>query len=264
MTYFNSETAVTRTGTSHTGHLSGEWNIGDNPNGGYMVACALRAVAAEVPHPDPISVTTHFLRPGAPDRPFEVNVDVIRSGRMSSVARATFLQDGKERIELLCAFGDLDTAVGIDTQMTIPAIDIPPPDACPQRSGETQGIHLPILNRLDVRIHPEQAKAGTYPRAEVSGWIRFVDQQDADTFALPVMADAFPPSPFAMLGVVGWVPTLELTVHVRRKPAPGWIRAQLITQDLDAGRMIESGLLWDSTGALVAQSRQLGLVMQQG
>lgn len=264
MTYFDSETAVTSAGPSHTGHLSGEWNIGDNPNGGYMVACALRAVAAEVAHPDPISVTTHFLRPGTPDRPFEVNVDVIRSGRMSSVARATFLQDGKERIELLCAFGDLDTAVGIDTQMTIPAIDIPPPDACPQRSGESQGIHLPILNRLDVRIHPEQAKAGTYPRAEVSGWIRFVDQQDADTFALPVMADAFPPSPFAMLGVVGWVPTLELTVHIRRKPAPGWIRAQLITQDLDEGRMIESGLLWDSTGALVAQSRQLGLVMQQG
>lgn len=264
MTYFDSETAVTRAGTSHTGHLSGEWNIGDNPNGGYMVACALRAVAAEVAHPDPISVTTHFLRPGTPDRPFEVDVDVIRSGRMSSVARATFLQDGKERIELLCAFGDLDAAVGIDTQMTIPAIEIPPPDACPQRSGESQGIHLPILNRLDVRIHPEQAKAGTYPRAEVSGWIRFVDQQDADTFALPVMADAFPPSPFAMLGVVGWVPTLELTVHIRRKPAPGWIRAQLITQDLDAGRMIESGLLWDSTGALVAQSRQLGLVMQQG
>lgn len=263
MSYFDTETTVVADGQSYRGHLSPNWNIGDNPNGGYMVACALRAVAASVPHADPISITTHFLRPGSPEAPFEVNVNIVRIGRMSSVARATLIQAGKERLEVLCAFGDLSASVGIETELTVPPIDLPDPENCPQRSGETQGIHLPILNRLDVRIHPEQAKAGTYPDAEVSGWIRFTDGQAPDTYALPVFADAFPPSPFALLGVVGWVPTLELTVHVRRRPVPGWIKAQLITRDLDHGRMIESGLLWDASGALVAQCRQLGLVMKQ-
>lgn len=263
MSNFDTETAVTANGDLYRGNLSADWNIGDNPNGGYMVACALRAVAESVPHEDPISITTHFLRPGSPGTEFDVKVTVVRIGRMSSVARATFIQDGKDRLEVLCAFGDLTATVGIDTELTISPIDLPSPEECPQRSGESQGIHLPILNRLDVRIHPEQAKAGTYPIAEVSGWIRFKDGQDPDTFALPVFADAFPPSPFALLGVVGWVPTLELTVHIRRRPVSGWIKAQLMTQDLDHGRMIESGLLWDESGALVAQCRQLGLVMRQ-
>ena len=260
---FDRETQLVQSDTLFTGTLSPEWNIGDNPNGGYMVACAMNAITKLVPHADPMTITTHFLRPGLGGEPFEINVNVIRVGRTSSVARATLIQRGKERIEILCAFCDLETSVGVDTNISIPVIDLPPPDQCPLRSGETQGIHLPILDRIEVRLHPEQAKAGTYPSAEVSGWIRFADGREPDTLSLPVFADAFPPSPFAMLGVVGWVPTLELTVHVRRKPAPGWIKAQLITRDLDQGRMIESGLLWDSTGQLVAQSRQLGLVMAQ-
>lgn len=260
---FDRDTQLTQNDNSFTGTLAPQWNIGDNPNGGYMVACAMRAIATLVPHADPMTITTHFLRPGMADEPFEVQVNVIRIGRTSSVARATLLQQGKPRIEVLSAFCDLAESVGIETSISIPAIELPPPTECPLRSGETQGIHLPILNRLEVRLHPEQAKAGTYPSAEVSGWIRFADQREPDTMSLAVFADAFPPSPFAMLGVVGWVPTLELTVHVRRPPAPGWIKAQLVTRDLDHGRMIESGLLWDSTGQLVAQSRQLGLVMDQ-
>jgi acyl-CoA thioesterase len=60
------------------------------------------------------------------------------------------------------------------------------------------------------------------------------------------------------------VPTVELTIHVRRRPAPGWILGQFRTEDLSEGRMIENGLLWDSTGQLVAQARQLALVRTPG
>jgi acyl-CoA thioesterase len=58
------------------------------------------------------------------------------------------------------------------------------------------------------------------------------------------------------------VPTIELTVHVRRRPAPGWMLGQFRTLDLIDGRLIEDGVLWDSAGNLVAQSRQLALVRQ--
>ena len=94
----------------------------------------------------------------------------------------------------------------------------------------------------------------------MSGWIRFRDGRAPDTLAALLFADAFPPSVFGLLGMVGWVPTVELTVHVRRRPAPGWMLGQFRTHDLSDGRMIEDGALWDSQGQLVVQSRQLGLV----
>jgi acyl-CoA thioesterase len=110
-------------------------------------------------------------------------------------------------------------------------------------------------------IHPDQARAGQAGEATVSGWIRLADGVAPDTRSLVLFADAFPPSLFGALGMVGWVPTVELTVHVRRRPASGWILGRLATNDLHDGRMIEDGTLWDETGALVAQSRQLGLLL---
>ncbi len=264
MHQFDAETAVARAEDGvYRGRLSGAWNIGDNPNGGYMVAAALGALTEALPHPDPVSVTTHFLRPGAAGSDFEVHVDVIRAGRTLSTARASLVQEGKSRLEILAAFADLSVPAGVDADLTIAAPELPPPDECPQRTGDIQGIHLPITERLDTRLHPEQSRPGQAGRAEISGWIRFADGRPPDARALLLFADAFPPSPLGALGLVGWVPTIELTVQVRRRPAPGWIKARLVTQDLHEGRMVESGALWDSSGGLVAQSRQLGLVLQR-
>ena len=76
------------------------------------------------------------------------------------------------------------------------------------------------------------------------------------------MADAFPPAVFGLLGPVGWVPTIELTVHLRRRPSPGWLLGEFWSEDLSDGRVLEDGALWDASGHLVAQSRQLALVRQ--
>jgi acyl-CoA thioesterase len=65
-----------------------------------------------------------------------------------------------------------------------------------------------------------------------------------------------------LLGNIGRVPTVELTVHVRRQPAAGWLRGRFECDDLHQGRMIETGALWDSSGALVARCRQIGLLIQ--
>lgn len=137
---------------------------------------------------------------------------------------------------------------------------IPPPDDCPARSAGEQGVELPILDRLDIRIHPDQARAGQAGDAVVSGWIRRRDLVAPDPASMVIFADAFPPSVFGRFGAVGWVPTIELTVHVLRRPAPGWILGRFVTTDLQDGRLIEDGTLWDASGAVVARSRQLGLL----
>ncbi|MGD8830702.1 MAG: thioesterase family protein [Pseudomonadales bacterium] len=265
MTQFDTESSTRRDADGHwSGHVSGAWSIGENPNGGYLTSLALSAVLDAVPHPDPISLTTHFLRPGIAEAPCRVRVEVIRSGRTLSTVRATLLQEDKPRIEVLAALSDLDRPAGVDTELTLPAPALPAPEVCVPRSGAMQNLHLPILERLSVLLHPDLAVPGSADRAEMSGWIGFADGRAPDARALALFTDAFPPSPLSLLGVIGWVPTLELTVHVRRRPAPGWIRARFVTDDLHEGRMIETGALWDSNGALVAQSRQIGLVTASG
>jgi len=254
-------------GRSHEGEfvfssrVSQDWNIGDNPNGGFLVSIALRALAEVVEHPHPLSVTTHFLRPGVPEETCEIYVRLIRHGRTLSTASAQLIQQGKPRIEVIAAFGDLSRSVGTTETLSIEKPDLPDPETCVPRTGSTQGIELPLTQSLDVRLHPAQVVPGSFPRAEVSGWIRFADGREPDAHALQLFVDAFPPSAASLLGKVGWVPTLELTTHVRALPSAGWIGGRFVTSDLAGGRMIESGALWDSNGTLVAQSRQLGMVM---
>lgn len=264
MSDYDQETAVSHLGSNRwSGHISGQWNIGENPNGGYLTSITMAAMLAAVDHPDPLTVTTHFLRPGLPDADCEILVDVIRTGRTLSNVRATLSQDGKPRLEVLAAFANLAAPAGVDAPITLVQPVLPDPDDCVQRSGSDQGVNLPILSRLDTRLDPATATPGGSEEAEIRGMIRFVDGRAPDSRSLALFADAFPPSPFSFLGSIGWVPTLELTVHLRRRPAPGWIFARFETDDLHEGRMVESGALWDSQGHLVAQSRQIALVMKR-
>jgi acyl-CoA thioesterase len=243
------------------GRIRSGYNIGANPNGGYLLAVAAGAMRAATPaHPDPLSLTVHYLKPGLPDADCSVEVEVLRPGRSLSTVRATLAQHDGPRLELLAAMGDLGVAAAATPSVEPPPPALPPPDACTPRSPHEQGVALPILERLDVRLHPEEARAGAAGRAQVTGWIRFRDGRDPDALAALLFADAFPPAVFGLLGTVGWVPTVELTVQLRRRPSPGWMIGQFRTTDLAGGRLIEDGLLWDASGGLVAQSRQLALL----
>lgn len=266
MSTFDDHTRLHTAGDSRfTGRVDPSWNIGTNPNGGYLLSLAVAALRQAAPqHPDPLSVTVHYLRPGLADQPCTVDAQVVRSGRTLTTGRATLTQEGGARIEVLAALGDLSVSAASGAAsppgLTIAAPDMPPPDRCVARSGDEQGVDLPIMQRLDIRLHPDEARAGAVGRAQVSGWIRFRDDRPPDTLASLLFVDAFPPSVFGLLGMVGWVPTVELTVHLRRRPAPGWMLGQFRTHDMLDGRIIEDGVLWDANGDLIAQSRQLALV----
>ncbi|MGE0312981.1 MAG: thioesterase family protein [Lautropia sp.] len=268
MSQFDDETRLSRTADDRfEGRVHAAYNIGTNPNGGYLMAIAVAAVRARVPqHPDPLSVTVHYQRPGAGDEACEVVTEVLRSGRSVSTVRAQLLQQGKPRLDLVAAMGVLPSpeAVAANPSLTIPPPAMPAPDACIARTGAVQGIFIPLLERMDILLHPDESKPASMNEARVSGYARFRDGRAPDTLSALLFADAFPPAVFSLLGLVGWVPTIELTVHVRRRPAPGWVLGRFRVDDLADGRMIEDGALWDSEGTLFARSRQLAMLLKKG
>ncbi|HEV7678611.1 MAG TPA: thioesterase family protein [Candidatus Dormibacteraeota bacterium] len=258
---FDTDTAVEQI-APHTwrGAVSDRWSIGPYPNGGYVLAIALNAVRREVPHPDPFTVTAHYLSPPQ-HAPIDVEVEVIRSGRAHSTAMARMLQDGRERVRILANYGDHSQSQGPTIVQGEPPA-MPPPDECPPtpvNGPMPNGLIAAIRDRIEVRPAPGTmgwADGSRSGRGELGGWARFADGRPLDTHALPLLADGLPPAVFN-LSEGGWVPTLELTVHVRARPAQGWLRCWFRTRFLVDGYLEEDGELWDSEGRLVALSRQL-------
>ncbi|WP_425563724.1 hypothetical protein [Prauserella halophila] len=100
-----------------------------------------------------------------------------------------------------------------------------------------------ISARVDYRLHRVPGFwHGRPSREPVSEfWMRFADGRDADPVGLAMLVDAA--APVALdLGVAG-SSTVELTVHVRARPAPGWLacRAAARRRGAVAGRRAGAG-----------------------
>jgi acyl-CoA thioesterase len=220
----------------------------------------VKAIAAVVPQPDPFSVTTHFLSVAKPG-PAEVATEVVRVGKGHSTAVARLIQDGREVLRTLAVFGDLGAIEG-PTVVTVAPPALPPPEECDR--GRPAPSLPKIADRLDVFTAPGTTSwlSGSHNDvAELGGWIRLRDGREPDAVSLVFFADAFPPPVLNLSAVTTpWVPTIELTVHVRARPAPGLLRAWFRTRALVGGYLEEDGELWDSSGKLVAMSRQLARI----
>ncbi|MGH3442719.1 MAG: acyl-CoA thioesterase [Nitriliruptorales bacterium] len=257
---FDAGTAVERIADRRwRGDVSPDWTVfGGAPNGGYLQAMALRAVRGELTKPHPLTSTSHFLTT-CESGPAEIDVEVLRTGRRHETAVATVHQADGERLRVTAIFGDLDAADGPTWDGAEPPA-IPPLDEC---IAAPLDIDLPpVVRRFDVRLNP--AHVGwlvNQPsgRAEMAGWLRFADGREPDVAALPLFADALPPVAFNVLDRLSWVPTLELTVHVRARPATGWLRCVFRSRGLVGGYHEEDGEIWDAEDRLVAVTRQLAL-----
>ena len=114
MALFDEETSITDVGEGvWETRLSANWNIGANSNGGYAMSPVLRALRELTGQPDPISVTTHFLRPVQGGTVGRIEATLIRAGRTTATARGALSVDGKERLVVIAAFGNVEERVGI-------------------------------------------------------------------------------------------------------------------------------------------------------
>jgi hypothetical protein len=234
------------------------WDIGGNANGGYLLAIAGRAMA-EVTGRPPLTITAHYLSP-APAGPCRIEVSPVRAGRRMATATAVLAQDGREVLRVLGTFADQTVDGPTLVAGSPPAL--PPYDDCDAPAMPEQGPVPALDERLAVRVRPgDDGFRHGRPTgvAEIAGWFAFVDERPVDSIGLLLVADAFPPPVFNTSLPVAWVPTLELTVHVRGVPAPGPLRCAFRSRFIQGGLLEEDGEVWDSDDHLVAQSRQLSL-----
>ena len=267
---FEHDTAVERIGDDrYRGRIDPGWAVIDGaaPNGGYVMALAARAMRDPVPHPDPVTVTAHYL---APPEPGEVTVDVevLRTGRRHSTVAASLRQGDREVARLLGTFGDLSAASG-PTRVDRQPPALPPREDCVAFTDDAEqradsGIPAPpIALRFDHRIPPSAlgwTQGTPSGNGAIGGYVSWRDGAPMDTLGLLVVADCYPPAVFdSGIGGLGWVPTIELTVQVRKRPSRGDLRAWFTTSAVTEGYLEEDDEIWDADGDLVVLSRQLAL-----
>jgi hypothetical protein len=243
------------------------WDIAGNANGGYLLAVAARAIADAVGRP-PLTITAHYLAPGRAGD-CEVDVEVLRAGRRMATATARLRTPEGDVIAVIGTFGEQTSGGPRLVDAEPPAL--PPFERCVRTAPPGDG-ESGFGDRVHVRIRPEDAGfvTGNHSgRAEIAGWFTFSDpgsdlgaiEQQIDAIGLLQVADAFVPVCFNHPDVPrAWAPTLELTVHVRGTPAPGPLRCRFRSQFIQDGMFEEDGEVWDASGTLVAQSRQLALI----
>ena len=265
---FDVDTAVAALGDGrYQAEVSDRWGLlgagGGFANGGYALAICLRALQAESGHPDPVAVSATYLsrvRFG----PAQVHVEPIRSGRRLSAVAGRLVQDGKERVRVVASFADLTAASG-RTELRNEPPDLPPPAQCLALATRDDVPGFSLADRLEFRYVELPGWRRGAPAGQHSDqfWMRLApDEQgrvrDPDTLAVAAMVDMATP-PVIDLGEAGST-TIELTVHVRGVPAPGWLACRVSTRHVIDGLHDEDFEIWDSAGRLVAQSRQLALL----
>lgn len=259
MSQFAQDTAVERVGENRwRGELREGWRIGAVPNGGYVLAVAGRVLSEALDHPDPLSVNAFYLAPTVLG-PIDCQLETLRVGRNTTHASVRMFQQGELKVLVTAAYTDLSSLAG-ETWSAKPRPGYPSWEECTPSGQDKveffrERVEIRLVSGVEVFSRREPNGSG-----EFCGWIRHRDGAAPDAISLLMFADAFAPPVFTIFGPLHWVPTIELTVQVRARPAPGPLQARFYSRHLTRGVIEEDGEFWDSAGELVALSRQTAKV----
>ena len=257
------------------GNIDERWWTPRGPLGGYVMAIVMRGLALAVDDSErrPRVLTTYFLRPPEAG-PVIVRPVVERSGRSLTTASARLEQGGTLVALALGAFSK-PWPGPLLSETPMPGVEppgdrwAPPPDRSPPPDRDDQSRNSPELRpppfldlvSMDGRFGPPPFSGAD--RAEAGGWLGLREERPVDALTVLIAADAWYPAPWPRLRALAPAPTIEMTVHFRAPlPLPdslllGRFRTRLVRD----GFFEEDGELWAPDGSLVAQSRQLGLLI---
>ncbi|HEU0131555.1 MAG TPA: thioesterase family protein [Mycobacteriales bacterium] len=264
MTKFAADTAVTPLGGgAYDTAVSPDWWVYTGPNGGYIASLVLRAMTAEVDDPGRAarSLTVHYLRPAA-SAPARVTTRVVRAGRSVTTLAADLYQEDTHVATALAAFARPreGTPSFHDATPPYPAgPDETPPSAWPDH------LRPPIARQFEYRPLTTERLFEGAERAEAAAWLRLADPEPYDPVLLATVSDAVVPAVFAKATTPLAAVTVDLTVHFRgpatAPPGDGWCLAAFRSTVAADGYVEEDGEMYAADGTLLAQSRQLAVLV---
>ena len=251
--------------------VSPDWRAGRGPHGGYLAAILLRAMTLAVGDPAraPRSLTIHYARAPQPG-PVSVETVIERAGRSLSTVSARMEQEGRLTALVLGAFSVPWSGPEIDDMPMPPVAPARAPG--PPRCGTSEGREIPPM-AAHITLQPRfggRPFSGEEQPMEFGGWLGHAEERASDALSLVFFVDALIPDPFMRLPEPNAAPTIDLTVHFRCAPAaPGagterLCLARTRCRLIHEGFFEEDGILWGADGRVLAQSRQLALLLPMG
>jgi acyl-CoA thioesterase len=263
---FERDTAVELRGEGHyEARIDPGWFVVRGPNGGYVAAILLRALAHAVGDASraPRSLTVHYTAPPV-EGPARIETRVERRGRKLTSVSARLRQGDRLLALALAAFSQSREA---------PAFrDLSPPEVAPPERCVAIPKRIPIHERFDQRWAVGAPPFSGSQSAFAGGWIRLTEAEGFAALDAPLVAafcDAWPPSVFGRLTEpqAGGVPTIDLTIHFRTALPAETVRlgdfALCVFRSRYSrdGFLEEDGEIWSADGELLAHSRQLALLL---
>jgi acyl-CoA thioesterase len=261
---FDLDTAVQDLGDGRFGaEMSERWWVERGPNGGYVAAVVLRAIqAAAALERAPRSLAIQF--PRAPVAgPVEISVRTEREGRAVTFLSARMEQDGKLQATALAVLADDLDASGF-AELQMPSVE-PPAELYSPDPEQVSGMPTMFQNYSVRPALGDEAFSGGAPYSGV--WMRTREPRLLDAPLAAAILDAWFPAPFIRLDGPVPAPTIDYTVHFRAPlPEPdasaGDPYLAIFRSGLARGGFVEEdGELWSQDGKLLAQSRQLALLL---
>jgi acyl-CoA thioesterase len=269
-TRFERDTAVEKVDEHRYGAtLRPDWWVQRGPNGGYLGAIILRTIVDAVGDDDraPRSFTVHYA--AAPEEgDVTITTEIVRSGR-SLTSCAARMHQGNRLLAVAMAACSRSRESPEFCDLVMPTVTRVA--ELPRR--ELHAEAPPFARRWDTRWAvgtPPFDAAGEPARSHEAiggSWMRLEEPQPLDAPGIAALADAHIPPVFVRTDVQLVVPTIDLTVHFRR-PLPydgaapdDFLLAVFRTNAAADGFMEEDGEIWAADGTLLAQCRQLAVIM---
>jgi acyl-CoA thioesterase len=264
VTKFADDTAITPIGDgTYAVAVSPDWWVFTGPNGGYVASVILRAMTGTVAEPRRAarSLTVHYLR-AAQAGPAEVRTTVARAGRSLSTVTAELHQDGERLALATAAFAAPREGGWAFHDAVAPAVPRPE-DLSTQRLPDA--VMPAIAHRFEYRPVTTGRVFGGADRADVTAWLRPREAAPYDPVLLATVSDAHAPAVFAKASAPLATVTVDLTVHFRAPSgaghASGWCLGTFRSTVAADGYVEEDGEMYAEDGTLLAQSRQLAVLV---
>ena len=238
-----------------SGHVAENWSINGIPDGGYLMAILANAMMHHSEMKSTPIITANFLNRCEPGDA-EVTIEKMSASRQFSRLQGSLRQKGKEKIRAFGTFTDENRDCPLESyEVSSPEIaELKECLAIPEIPNYT------LFSQLDIRLDPVcigwwSGKLSAI--SESKGWIKFKNDRHFDVSSILLIADSFPPAVLSSQGMAAWVPTIELSVNIRKIPTTDWLKCSFRTRFITCGLLEEDGEIWDQKGELVAISRQI-------